>query len=211
MAKKYRIKEIFYTLQGEGFHSGRPAVFCRFTACNFWNGREKDREDSICSFCDTDFIGTDGSLGGSYSSEQLVKIIQDCWPENKANKFVVCTGGEPLLQLDEELIQSLHAYNFEIAVESNGSVKAPKGIDWLTISPKSLDHFTQQSGNELKLVFPQDKIQPEDLEPFPFDHYFLQPMDGKKAQENTRLSAEYCMAHPKWKLSLQTHKFIGLR
>lgn len=206
----YSVKEIFLTLQGEGFHSGRPAVFCRFSGCNFWNGKEEDRPSSICTFCDTDFIGTDGQNGGKYSAEELVERIESLWPEQKDHRFVVCTGGEPLLQLDETLIAELHQRSFDIAVESNGSVIAPEGIDWLTISPKSLDHFNQSSGDELKLVYPQTHLDPELFHQMDFKHFYLQPMDGPSVRENTERSISYCLKNPLWKLSIQTHKYLGI-
>lgn len=210
MEKKYSIKEIFYTLQGEGFHSGRPAVFCRFAGCNFWNGKETDRKKAICTFCDTDFIGTDGQNGGQYTAAELADKILSLWPADQPNRFVVCTGGEPLLQLDQNMIEALHDSNFEIAVESNGSVEAPEGIDWLTISPKSMDHFIQNSGDELKLVYPQDVLTPSVFGDLNFKHFYLQPMDGDHTALNTKLSVDYCLKHPKWKLSLQTHKILGI-
>lgn len=208
--KKYKVKEIFLTLQGEGYHSGRPAVFCRFSGCNFWSGREEHRGKAICSFCDTDFVGTDGQNGGRYSAGELAAKIDSFWPKDQPNRFVVCTGGEPLLQLDKPLIDALHALTFEIAVESNGSVVAPGGIDWLTISPKSLDHFNQTSGNELKLVFPQPKLPPALFESLDFDHFYLQPMDGPELQVNTEKTIRYCLDNPHWKLSMQTHKYLNI-
>jgi 7-carboxy-7-deazaguanine synthase (Cx14CxxC type) len=206
----YSIKEIFLTLQGEGFHSGRPAIFCRFTGCNFWNGREEDRSKAICTFCDTDFIGTDGKNGGKYTAANLSEKINSLWPAGHPNKFIVCTGGEPLLQLDEQLIQAIKSNGFEIAVESNGSVPAPDGIDWLTVSPKSMDHLEQKCGNELKLVYPQKKLPPTLFESLDFDHFFLQPMDGPNLEVNTKQAIAYCLTHPKWKLSMQTHKYLGI-
>lgn len=210
MAKSYLIKEIFYTLQGEGFHSGRSAVFCRFSGCNFWNGREQDRDTAICNFCDTDFVGTDGKNGGRYTASELADKILSCWPGVTENRFVVCTGGEPLLQLDEDLIGRLHDRGFEIAVESNGSVQAPEGIDWLCISPKSTNHFVQMTGDELKLVYPQSYLKPSAFEGLSFKHFYLQPMDGPHLRLNTQLTVDYCLKHPKWKLSLQTHKILGI-
>jgi 7-carboxy-7-deazaguanine synthase len=208
--KTYQVKEIFLTLQGEGFHSGRTAVFCRFSGCNFWNGKEKDRPSAICTFCDTDFVGSDGQNGGKYTAEELVKKITSLWPEGQSKRFVVCTGGEPLLQLDDILIDELHKHSFEIAVESNGSVKAPHKIDWLTISPKSLEHFKQTRGDELKLVYPQKKLDPELFSKMDFKHFYLQPMDGPMLDENTAVSISYCLQHPQWKLSMQTHKYLGI-
>jgi len=206
----YSIKEVFYTLQGEGLHTGRPAVFCRFSGCNFWTGLESDREKAICTFCDTDFRGTNGKNGGKYDADQLADVVNGLWPEGQSHKYVVCTGGEPLLQLDKTLIRAFHQLDFEIAVETNGSVLAPDGIDWLTVSPKSTDHFIQQKGNELKLVFPQRVLTPEMFEHLPFDHYFLQPMDGPEVKANTAAALRYCLEHPRWKLSLQTHKILGI-
>ena len=208
--KIYSVKELFLTLQGEGFHSGRTAVFCRFAGCNFWTGREDDRQKAICTFCDTDFLGTDGKNGGKFTIPELVARIDGLWPQDQPFKFLVCTGGEPLLQLDAPLIGALHARGFEIAVESNGSLPAPPGIDWLTISPKSLAHFQQRSGNELKLVFPQTSLSPEKFEALDFDHFYLQPMDGPNIDSNTRGAIAYCIQHPRWKLSLQTHKILGI-
>ena len=210
MEKLYAIKEIFYTLQGEGYHSGRPAIFCRFSGCNFWNGKESDRKKAICTFCDTDFVGTDGKNGGKYTIDSLMSKLEELWPANQEQRFIVCTGGEPLLQLDKKLINALHEFRFTIAVESNGSIKAPAGIDWLTISPKSLEEFRQKEGDELKLVYPQDQLQPEHFEGLNFNHFFIQPMDGPYLDENTKKSVEFCLNNPKWKLSLQTHKFIGI-
>lgn len=207
----YSVKEVFYTLQGEGYHAGRPAVFCRFSGCNFWNGKEEDRPSAICTFCDTDFVGTDGQHGGKYSAKELAGLINHKWPIGQPNKFVVCTGGEPLLQLDDALISGLHQNGFEIAVESNGSVEAPEGIDWLTISPKTLKLFRQQHGQELKLVYPQADLHPHQFEDLDFDHFYIQPMDGEHIELNTKLAVDFCMKHPKWKLSLQTHKYLGIQ
>lgn len=210
MSKIYSVKEIYYTLQGEGAQTGRAAVFCRFSGCNLWSGREEDRTNAICNFCDTDFVGTDGEGGGKFSSaESLARAIQSKWPFG-GNPFVVLTGGEPLLQLDDKLIEAIHERGFEIAVETNGTIPAPHGIDWLTVSPKANADLVQRSGNELKLVFPQKNAEPELFESCHFDHFFLQPMDGPKLHQNIELAAEYCLAHPKWKLSLQTHKILGL-
>jgi len=208
--KKYSIKEVFYTLQGEGLYAGRPAVFCRFSGCNFWTGLEKDRENAICNFCDTDFKGINGKNGGKYDADSLVDLIDSLWPMGKAQKYVVCTGGEPLLQLDKKLIDAFHGLGFEIAVETNGSVLAPEGIDWLTVSPKDAGHFKQQFGNELKLVFPQKSLFPEMFDQLPFEHFFLQPMDGPELASNTKAALSYCLENPQWKLSLQTHKILGI-
>ncbi len=208
----YSVKEIFYTLQGEGANAGRPSVFCRFAGCNLWSGREEDRADAVCTFCDTDFVGTDGNGGGKFrDAEALADAIENTWASGAAqNRFVVCTGGEPLLQLDAPLIAALHARGFEIAVETNGTISAPEGLDWICVSPKADAELKQTSGHELKLVYPQDKALPERFEKFDFRHFFLQPMDGAEVEENTRAATAYCLAHPKWRLSLQTHKLIGI-
>jgi 7-carboxy-7-deazaguanine synthase len=207
----YTVKEIFYTLQGEGAHAGRPAVFCRFAGCNLWTGREQDRHSATCTFCDTDFVGT-GPDGGKFATAQeLAAAVAARWPSNDARPFVVCTGGEPLLQLDSEAVDALHARGFEIAVESNGTQPAPAGIDWICVSPKADTDLVLQSGNELKLVFPQEKAPPDKFADLSFDNFFLQPMDGPDIERNTRLALEYCLAHPRWRLSLQTHKLMGIR
>ncbi|GAK44503.1 conserved protein [Tepidicaulis marinus] len=211
----YSVKEIFYTLQGEGANAGRPAVFCRFAGCNLWTGREEDRAKAVCTFCDTDFVGTDGQNGGKFAdAEELAARIASFWPTDGARPqgapLVVCTGGEPLLQLDEPLIEALHAKGFSIAVETNGTLEAPSGIDWICVSPKADAPLVQRSGQELKLVYPQEKARPEDFDALAFEHFFLQPMDGPGKKENTNAAVAYCMAHPKWRLSLQTHKFIGI-
>jgi len=212
----YAVKEIFYTLQGEGAHAGRPAVFCRFSGCNLWSGREDDRSTARCRFCDTDFVGVDGTGGGKFeSSDDLAAAIDGQWPEDSESsdsgqRFVVCTGGEPLLQLDAALIEALHDRNFEIAVETNGTVQAPAGIDWLCVSPKAGANLVQQSGDELKLVFPQTDFDPAGLQHLSFRNFFLQPMDGPDRILNTELAVRYCLDHPKWRLSLQTHKFLGI-
>jgi 7-carboxy-7-deazaguanine synthase len=215
----YAVKEIFYTLQGEGAQAGRAAVFCRFAGCNLWSGRESDRAAAVCRFCDTDFVGVDGSGGGKFeSAEELAAAIDGQWPADATHpavahgrKFVVCTGGEPLLQLDAALIDALHALRFEIAVETNGTVQAPAGVDWLCVSPKAGARLVQQGGDELKLVFPQAGFDPADFELLPFRNFFLQPMDGPDRTRNTELAVGYCMDHPQWRLSLQTHKFVGIR
>lgn len=208
----YAIKEIFYTLQGEGFHAGRPAVFCRFSGCNLWSGREADRATSICNFCDTDFVGTDGLNGGKYpDSAGLADKLAGLWPHAQPrNRFVVFTGGEPLLQLDTPLLDALHARGFECAVETNGTLEAPDGLDWITVSPKSTAPVKLRQASELKLVYPQPTAMPERFADFPATHFFLQPMDGPRATENTRATVEYCKAHPHWRLSLQTHKYLGI-
>lgn len=208
----YAVKEIFYTLQGEGAQTGRAAVFCRFAGCNLWSGREADRAAAICRFCDTDFADTNGPDGGKFASaEELAAAVVEKWPsEAGGRRFVVCTGGEPLLQLDADLIEALHRHEFEIAVESNGTVAAPDGIDWLCVSPKAGAKLVQKAGDELKLVFPQEGAEPELFEELPFRHFFLQPMDGPQRDENTRLALRYCKQHPAWRLSLQTHKILGI-
>jgi len=209
----YAVKEIFYTLQGEGAQAGRPAVFCRFTGCNLWSGREVDRSSAICQFCDTDFLGTNGPGGGRFeSSDALAAAIERTWPQggSRGKRYVVCTGGEPLLQLDASLIDALHARNFEVAVETNGTVNAPAGVDWLCVSPKAGTELIQRSGDELKLIFPQAGTAPEDFEKLSFRHFFLQPMDGPNRKANTDLAVQFCLAHPSWRLSLQTHKFLGI-
>lgn len=207
----YAIKELFFTLQGEGANCGRSAVFIRFTGCNLWSGRERDRGRAVCKFCDTDFVGVNGTLGGRYRAQDLAEAAADLWPTKAAKKFVVCTGGEPLLQLDEKLIDTLHKQGFEVAVETNGTIAAPHGLDWITVSPKSNAPIAQPVGNELKLVYPQLDAPPERFESLQFDHFFLQPMDGPSLQTNTQKCIEYCMQHPTWRLSIQTHKLLGLR
>ncbi|HEY2466745.1 MAG TPA: 7-carboxy-7-deazaguanine synthase [Terracidiphilus sp.] len=208
----YAVKEIFYTLQGEGAQAGRPAVFCRFAGCNLWSGREEDRRAAVCQFCDTDFVGTNGPGGGRFeTANDLAESILGKWPSSHGGtRFVVCTGGEPLLQLDRELIDALHLHEFEIAVETNGTVLAPDGIDWVCVSPKAGAGLVQNKGDELKLVFPQERAQPAEFEDLAFRHFFLQPMDGPFRKMNTELAVRYCMAHPKWRLSLQTHKILGI-
>jgi 7-carboxy-7-deazaguanine synthase (Cx14CxxC type) len=209
----YAVKEIFYTLQGEGAQAGRAAVFCRFAGCNLWSGHEADRSTAICQFCDTEFMGTDGPGGGKFeSAEALAAAIEQEWPEGSGlgKRFVVCTGGEPLLQLDTELITALHARDFEIAVETNGTVAAPAGLDWVCVSPKAGTELVQRSGDELKLVYPQTGTEPKEFEALAFRHFFLQPMDGPDRAANTELALRYCLDHPRWRLSLQTHKFLSI-
>lgn len=211
----YTVKELYHTLQGEGAHAGRAAVFCRFTGCNLWSGLERDRASAVCRFCDTDFRGTDGPGGGRFQDAlALAHDIRRLWdaqaPAGGGQPYVVFTGGEPLLQLDEALIDACHAHGLEVAVESNGTVQAPAGIDWLTVSPKAGAPLVQRSGDELKLVFPQPELLPEAVEGLDFRSRFLQPMDGPERAANTAAAAAYCMAHPAWRLSLQTHKLIGL-
>lgn len=209
----YSVKEIFYTLQGEGLHAGRPAVFCRFAGCNLWSGREVDRPDAVCRFCDTEFIGTDGPLGGKFlDASQLAEHIASLWPTTlEGRRFVVLTGGEPLLQVDAALITSLHDHGFEIAIETNGTILAPPGIDWVCVSPKAGAPLVQTSGQELKLVFPQEGITPKSLESLSFEHFLLQPLDGPTRVENTLLATAFCQANPRWRLSLQLHKVLGIR
>lgn len=208
----YSVKELFYTLQGEGVQAGRPAVFCRFTGCNLWSGLERDRASAVCRFCDTDFVGTDGEGGGRFATaDELAAAVAAQWPvAERDRRFVVCTGGEPLLQVDAALIDALHAQGFEIAVETNGTQAAPAGLDWICVSPKSTAPLVQTRGNELKLVYPQADALPETFKGLAFDHFLLQPMDGPDRERNTRLAVDYCKAHPQWRLSLQTHKILQI-
>lgn len=208
----YQVKEIYYTLQGEGARTGRAAVFLRFAGCNLWSGLEKDRVRAVCKFCDTDFVGVNGVNGGSFSSAaELASSVAALWPQKQASKpYVVCTGGEPLLQLNSALIDSLHAQGFEIAIESNGTIEVPHGIDWICVSPKAEAEIVQRRGDELKLVYPQIDAAPERFASLDFQHFYLQPMDAPEREANTRAATEYCLAHPQWRLSLQTHKLIGL-
>jgi 7-carboxy-7-deazaguanine synthase (Cx14CxxC type) len=209
----YAVKEIFYTLQGEGANAGRPAVFCRFAGCNLWTGREEDRERAVCKFCDTDFFGVDGTGGGKFgTADDLANVVARAWhaADGDGRRFVVCTGGEPLLQLDTVLIDAFHARGFEVAVETNGTVAPPPGIDWLCLSPKADAPLIVTSGDELKLVYPQERGAPERYRDLGFRHFFLQPMDGPDRERNTRLALAYCLAHPQWRLSLQTHKILGI-
>lgn len=208
----YTVKEIFFTLQGEGFHTGRAAVFCRFAGCNLWTGREEDRATAVCSFCDTDFVGVADDGGRFAKADTLADVIASRWPAiNEGNRFVVCTGGEPLLQLDELLIGALHDRGFQVAIESNGTRLPPSGIDWICVSPKARANLVLTNGNELKLVYPQEGAEPERYIGLAFDHFFLQPMDGPELAENTRAAVRYCKQHPRWRLSLQTHKILGIR
>jgi 7-carboxy-7-deazaguanine synthase len=209
----YSVKEIFYTLQGEGLNAGRPAVFCRFAGCNLWSGREEDRATAVCRFCDTDFVGTDGTLGGKYASaDALADAVAACWTgAGEGPRFAVLTGGEPLLQVDAALIDALHARGFQIAVESNGTVAAPPGIDWLCISPKAGAPLVQTTGQELKVVVPQPGLDLDGLATLPFGHRLLQPMDGPLVRENTRIAVQRCLDDPRWRLSVQTHKVLGIR
>ena len=212
----YTVKEIFYTLQGEGARSGRAAVFLRFAGCNLWSGRDEDRAAAVCRFCDTDFVGTNGPGGGKFAEPQaLADAVASRWPPGEANgsgakPYVVCTGGEPLLQLDAALIDALHERGFEIAIETNGTIAAPPGIDWICVSPKSRSTLVQRSGQELKFVFPQEDADPLEFEALDFEQFFIQPMDGPRLKEAVAESARFCMAHPRWRLSLQMHKLAGI-
>lgn len=210
----YSIKEVFYSLQGEGFHAGRPAIFCRFSNCNLWTGREEDRERAICQFCDTDFIGTDGQNGGRFkTAEDLTAHLLQFWPDSDVRPFTVLTGGEPLMQVDQELVEALHKANVEIAVETNGTKPAPAGIDWICMSPKANTEIVLTQGHELKLVYPQPDLMPSAVKDLEFEHFYLQPMADTNTnlnQNHTKMALEYCLKHPKWKLSLQTHKFLGI-
>lgn len=207
----YAVKELFKTLQGEGAQAGRAAVFCRFAGCNLWSGREEDRAQAICQFCDTEFVGVDGEGGGKFTTaEALAGAIAESWGSGSWRRYVVFTGGEPLLQLDAALIDAVHARGFEIAVETNGTLTPPAGIDWVCVSPKAGAPFELKAGNELKLVFPQTGIDPAGLEALNFDHFWVQPMDGPARAANTEAAVAFCLAHPIWRLSLQTHKIIGI-
>lgn len=207
----YSIKEIFYSLQGEGAHSGRPAIFCRFTGCNLWSGREQDRDTAVCDFCDTDFIGTDGTNGGKFAdADALVEFLLNLWPADQQHRYVIFTGGEPALQLDEALVDACHQANFEVAIETNGTKPLPADIDWICVSPKADAELVITQGDELKLVYPQPLAQPERFTDLAFEHFYLQPMDGPLRQMYTKDTVEYCLAHPLWKLSLQTHKVLGI-
>lgn len=211
MTMPYSVKEIFYTLQGEGAHAGRPAIFCRFTGCNLWSGREKDRMSAICRFCDTDFVGIDGPGGGRFDTPgDLARAVRSQWPSTSGAPYVVCTGGEPLLQLDEPLVQAFHAEGLEIAIETNGTRLPPPGVDWICVSPKAGADLVLRSGNELKLVFPQPGAEPSLFELLDFDRFYLQPMDGPDRARNTALALRYCLEHPAWRLSLQTHKILDI-
>ena len=207
----YAVKEIFYTLQGEGANAGTPAVFCRFAGCNLWSGREQDRASAVCRFCDTEFVGTDGAGGGRFATPaELVRALQSVLPPDTSGAPVVCTGGEPLLQLDAPLVEAMRRAGFRVAVETNGTQAAPPGIDWICVSPKAGAPLVLDRGNELKLVFPQAGAEPPKFEGLSFEHFFLQPMDGPARAQNTRLAVDYCLAHPRWRLSLQSHKLIGI-
>jgi len=211
----YSAREIYYTLQGEGARTGRAAVFLRFAGCNLWSGREKDRARAVCKFCDTEFVGTDGPGGGKFeTADELADAVQSHWPADtgQENPYVVCTGGEPLLQLDNDAIVALHERGFEVAIETNGTLASPDGIDWICVSPKAAATVVQTTGQELKLVYPQmePEAQPDKFENLGFDHFFLQPLDDDNLDSNTRATIQYCLEHPQWKLSLQTHKLIGI-
>ena len=207
----YIVKEIFLTLQGEGGQAGRAAVFCRFAGCNLWSGREADRAGAVCTFCDTDFVGTDGAGGGKFDTAgALAGAIEAAWGQGAEARLVVCTGGEPLLQLDEPLIEALHGRGFSIAVETNGTLPAPPGLDWICVSPKADSALVQTRGQELKLVHPQAGVDPARFEGLPFERFYLQPMDGPELEANTRATVAYCLAHPRWRLSVQTHKVLGI-
>ena len=208
----YAVKETFYTLQGEGAQTGRAAVFLRFAGCNLWSGREADRASAICQFCDTDFADTNGPGGGKFTlAADLAAAVAETWPTANAEaRFVVCTGGEPLLQMDEFLIDALHAHDFEIAVETNGTIAAPPGLDWICVSPKAGAELKQRTGDELKLVYPHTGAEPAAFESLQFRHFFLQPMDGPHREANTQAALQYCLNHPRWRLSLQTHKLLGI-
>ena len=207
----YAVKEIFLTLQGEGGQAGRPAVFCRFAGCNLWSGREEDRARAVCVFCDTDFVGMDGPGGGRFAdADHLAAAIEGAWTGGPTNRLVVLTGGEPLLQVDEALIDALHARDFSVALETNGSLPAPEGIDWICVSPKADAEVVQTRGQELKLVFPQPGVDPARFEGLDFERFLLQPMDGPDRARNTEAAIAYCLAHPRWRLSVQTHKYLGI-
>ncbi len=211
----YSVKEIFYTLQGEGANAGRPAVFCRFSGCNLWSGREEDRGRAICQFCDTDFVGTDGTGGGQFeAAADLARAVAAEWPSHapgRHRRLVICTGGEPLLQLNAPLVEALQAEGFEIAIETNGTRLPPPGLDWICVSPKAGSHTVLLRGNELKLIYPQPGAPPERFVDAVFDHFFLQPMDGPDLARNVQLTVQYCLSHPQWRLSLQIHKLVGIR
>jgi 7-carboxy-7-deazaguanine synthase len=208
----YAVKEIFLTLQGEGAHAGRAAVFCRFAGCNLWSGREQDRATAVCQFCDTDFVGIDGTLGGRYgSATELAGTIAGQWSGAAANRYVVLTGGEPLLQVDAALVEALHARGFSIGIETNGTIEPPDGLDWICVSPKAGSELVVRQGHELKLVYPQADAAPEAFAGLAFERFSLQPMDGPEVTENTARAVDYCLRHPQWRLSVQTHKALGIR
>ena len=207
---RYKIKEIFLTKQGEGYHTGRKSVFIRFSGCNLWSGMEKDRDKAICNWCDTDFVGTDGLNGGQYSTDQIAKLVWDLWPTNILEApYIVCTGGEPLLQLDQFFVDEMHRNGFEIAIETNGTCIPPNKIDWICVSPKNNTDLVLKTGDELKFVYPQSNFSPQQFEKFNFNHFFIQPMDGTHYDRNEKMSKEFIKKNPHWKLSLQTHKLLG--
>ncbi len=207
----YAVKEIFLTLQGEGGQAGRPAVFCRFAGCNLWSGRERDRDEAVCTFCDTDFVGLDGEGGGRFATPaSLADAVEAAWRGGGEHRLVVLTGGEPLLQADGPLLQALHARGFEVALETNGTIPAPQGVDWICVSPKADAPLLQTRGQELKLVYPQPGVDPASFEGLDFERFLLQPMDGPERAANTRAAIAYCLAHPRWRLSVQTHKYLGI-
>jgi 7-carboxy-7-deazaguanine synthase (Cx14CxxC type) len=207
----YAVKEIFLTLQGEGGQAGRPAVFCRFTGCNLWSGRERDRAGAVCNFCDTDFVGMDGPGGGRFAAaDDLAAAVEAAWQGGPSDRLVVLTGGEPLLQVDEPLIAALHARGFSLALETNGTIAVPPGVDWICVSPKADAALAQLSGQELKLVYPQPGVDPARFEALSFERFLLQPMDGPERAANTQAAIAYCLAHPRWRLSVQTHKYLGI-
>ena len=211
----YAVKEMFYSLQGEGAHAGRPAIFCRFTGCNLWSGQEKHRADAVCQFCDTDFVGTEGDGGGSFTNAvALAKAVVSYWPESITDvihPYVICTGGEPLLQLDKDLIEAFHNEGVELAIETNGTLPVPEGVDWVCVSPKSGSTVVVEKGDEIKLVYPQEGHQPSDFVHLNFEHFFLQPMFDEDENEHVKETIEYCLTHPRWSLSLQSHKLLGLQ
>ena len=206
----YTIKEIYFTKQGEGFHTGRNAIFLRFTGCNLWTGLEQDRTDAVCNWCDTDFVGTNGIYGGKYSAVSLAKLVKSLWPDNLMNPFLVCTGGEPLLQMDDEFIQAIHKIGFEIAIETNRTIVPPKDIDWICVSPKANADFIYKQGNELKIVYPQVGMDPKQHESLSFDYFFIQPMDGGEQDQNIEMAKAFITKNPKWELSLQMHKIWNI-
>jgi 7-carboxy-7-deazaguanine synthase (Cx14CxxC type) len=207
----YAVKEIYYTIQGEGYHSGRPAVFCRFSGCNLWSGREEDRSKAICQFCDTNFWGTDGENGGKFTKEELVQLIKNLYPENQPNPYVVCTGGEPALQLDEDLVVALQSEGFEVAIETNGTQELAPSLDWVCMSPKANTKIVVKKGDELKIVVPQTDLNPADFEDYHFSHFYIQAMDSKDWNRNTKYAIDFVLKNPKWKLSVQTHKYLGVK
>jgi 7-carboxy-7-deazaguanine synthase len=208
---KYAVKELFYTIQGEGINAGKPAIFCRFSGCNLWSGREVDRAKAVCSFCDTNFVGTDGLGGGVFDENELAGAASRLWPDSGDTRFVVFTGGEPLLQLDQILISAFKAAGFKIAIETNGTLKAPNGIDWICVSPKGKADLVVLEGDELKFVYPQESVDPRSFESLAFNYFLIQPMDGTNKKNNTDLAIDFCLSNPKWRLSLQLHKIVGVQ